>query len=117
MNFKNNFQEILDKCKTEKWDMLGLKEFCKENNIKYENLTDAQINIFITVIDENKKKKLIDMPNKYAFFTDDEIYVLSRQAIEASWEITMTGKYNEPEVKLHSRLMNELVDERRRRGM
>lgn len=59
----------------------------------------------------------MEKSKKYESFTDDEIYVLSRQAIEASWDITMTGKYNEPEVKLHNKLMNELIDERKRRGI
>jgi hypothetical protein len=56
------------------------------------------------------------MQSKYKGFTDNEIYILSRQAIESSYEITMIGKYPEDEQEIHSQLLKELIDERKRRG-
>ncbi len=53
--------------------------------------------------------------NKFEHFTDDELYILKRQAIESHWEICSCGAYNEFEVRLHEKLMNEIVDEVKRR--
>ena len=53
--------------------------------------------------------------NKFKHFTDDELYILKRQAIESSWIIIMSGKYNDSEGITHSRLMNEIIDEIKRR--
>jgi len=54
--------------------------------------------------------------NKFEHFTDDELYILKRQAIESSWEICGCGAYNEFEVRLHEKLMNEIADEVKTRG-
>lgn len=53
--------------------------------------------------------------NKYENFTDDEIYILSRQAIESSFEIVMSGNYQKAAAEIHNRLLNELIAERRDR--
>ena len=53
--------------------------------------------------------------NKFEHFTDDELYILKRQAIESSWEITCSGGYSEYNVKLHGKIMNEIIDEIKRR--
>lgn len=53
--------------------------------------------------------------NKYENFTDDEIYILSRQAIESSLEIVMSGNYQKAAAEIHNRLLNELIAERRDR--
>jgi len=53
--------------------------------------------------------------NKFEHFTDDELYILKRQAIESSWEICGCGAYNEFEIRLHEKLMNEIADEVKRR--
>ena len=55
--------------------------------------------------------------NKYEHFSDDEIYMLSRQSIEASFNIMFNALYGEQEKKIHSNLMNELAMERSRRGI
>ena len=52
---------------------------------------------------------------KYAQFTDDEIYMLSRQAMEASGQIMLYPGYTRIEKDIHKKLMNELIDERRYR--
>ena len=46
--------------------------------------------------------------NKFEHFTDDELYILKRQAIESSCKIVMSGKYNDYEGKIHNQLMNEI---------
>jgi len=53
--------------------------------------------------------------NKFEHFTDDELYILKRQAIESSWKIVMSGKYNDYEGKIHNQLMNEIINEIKRR--
>lgn len=53
--------------------------------------------------------------NKFEHFTNDELYILKRQAIESSWEICGCGSYNEFEVRLHEKLMNEIINEIKRR--
>jgi len=53
--------------------------------------------------------------NKFEHFTDDELYILKRQAIESSWEICSCGSYNEFEIRLHKKLMNEIAEEIKRR--
>lgn len=56
-----------------------------------------------------------NVKNKYALFNDDEIYMLKRQAMESSYNIVMTGRYNEDEIKIHTMLLNELSDEDKKR--
>ena len=53
--------------------------------------------------------------NKFEHFTDDELYILKRQAMESSWEICSCGAYSEYNVKLHGKLMNEIISEIKRR--
>lgn len=53
--------------------------------------------------------------NKFEHFTDDELYILKRQAIESSWKICGCGAYSEYKVKLHGKLMNEIIEEIKRR--
>lgn len=50
-------------------------------------------------------------------FSGEELYILSRQAIESSYEIVMKETYTKEEKKMHEALMNELIDERHRRGV
>ena len=53
--------------------------------------------------------------NKYEFFTDDELYMLSRQAIESSYEIVESDNYSGEERLLHNKLLNEIIKEQKRR--
>lgn len=55
--------------------------------------------------------------NKFEHFTDDELYILKRQAIESSWEICSCGVYTEFDLRLHEKLMNEIIDEFKRREL
>ena len=50
---------------------------------------------------------------RFKEFTDDEIYMLRRMAMESSWNIVMKGKHSEEEVKLHNDLLNEIHSERK----
>lgn len=50
------------------------------------------------------------MTNKYEHFTDEEIYLLKRQAIESSFNI-MFDEFYEPLRDLHGKLLNELSEE------
>ena len=52
--------------------------------------------------------------NKFEHFTDDELYILKRQALESSWKIIMTGKYNEFQREIHNQIVNEINDEIKR---
>ena len=53
--------------------------------------------------------------NKFEYFTDKELYILKRQAIESSWVIIMSGEYNDYEGKIHNQLLNEIIEEIKRR--
>ena len=44
-------------------------------------------------------------------FTDNEVYMLKRMAMESSWNICMKAKYSEEEIKLYEALLNELGNE------
>lgn len=46
---------------------------------------------------------------KFKYFTDDELYILHRMAVESSYEIMHNDLYNDYERKLHNRLLNEMV--------
>lgn len=48
---------------------------------------------------------------KYELFTDDELYILKRQAIESSSNIVMSGRYTEYSMNIHNSLMNEIIGE------
>ena len=53
--------------------------------------------------------------SRFDKFTEDEVYILFRQAMEASAEIVMMGSYNNQEIKIHNDLLNEMIDELKRR--
>lgn len=53
--------------------------------------------------------------SKFEHFTDDELYMLKRQALGSSWKIIMTGEYNEFEKKVHNQIINEINNEIKRR--
>jgi hypothetical protein len=53
--------------------------------------------------------------SRFDQFTENEVYILFRQAMEASAEIVMMGNYNKQEIKLHNNLLNEMIDELKRR--
>lgn len=53
--------------------------------------------------------------SRFDKFTEDEVYILFRQAMEASAEIVMMGNYNKQEIKIHNDLLNEMIDELIRR--
>ena len=55
------------------------------------------------------------MENKFCAFTDDELYILTRQAIESSWEIMSSDLYNDKERQMQGTLLNALLDEQRAR--
>lgn len=49
--------------------------------------------------------------NKFNLFTDDELYVLKRQAIESSFEIMMGERYDKDFKKAHGKILNEITNE------
>ena len=53
--------------------------------------------------------------SRFEKFTEDEVYILFRQAMEASAEIVMLWSYNNQEIKIHNDLLNEMIDELKRR--
>ena len=53
--------------------------------------------------------------NRFSSFNDEELYMLKRQAIESSWNIVCEDRYSKEEVEVHSNLVNEIIDECRRR--
>ena len=53
--------------------------------------------------------------SRFEKFTEDEVYILFRQAMESSAEIVMMGNYNKQEIKIHNDLLNEMIDELIRR--
>ena len=83
----------------------GIKGYYQAMTI--EELTEHLKSIGLEFKDKNA--------NKFEHFTDDELYILKRQAMESSWEICGCGAYSEYEVKLHEKLMNEIADEIKRR--
>lgn len=52
---------------------------------------------------------------RFAHFSDDEIYMLSRACIESSFEIVMGDKYDDGNKTIHTDLSNELLKERQDR--
>lgn len=54
---------------------------------------------------------------RFENFIDEEVYILSRQAMEASYEIQMTGRYGEKEKRTHGKLLNEIIAEAKVRGL
>lgn len=81
---------------------------------KWEDYKIDEYNNNFAVSSLNKKLPYNNI-NKFENFTDDELYILKRQAIESSWEICGCGSYLEFEVRLHEKLMNEIADEIKRR--
>ena len=54
---------------------------------------------------------------KFAFLSDDELYMLKRCMIESSFNIFCAKDYSTEEKTLHSRLSDNIIDEiRLRRG-
>ena len=53
--------------------------------------------------------------NKFNGFNDDELYMLKRALIESSYKICCEGNYNDDEIQLHNDLLNESIDEIKRR--
>ena len=53
------------------------------------------------------------MERRFKHFTDYEVYMLSRQCVEASFEIVMMDNYSKEEQQIHADLMNELIQERK----
>lgn len=53
--------------------------------------------------------------NKYGLWTDDELYILKRAFIESSFNIQYERKYSEDERNMHNKLMNEIINEIKRR--
>lgn len=51
------------------------------------------------------------MKDKYKGFSNEELYMLKRQAIESSNEILTSYFYSEEQKKLHECLLNEIVEE------
>ena len=51
----------------------------------------------------------------FEHFTDDELYMLKRQAIESSYDIGCVGDYNTEEKQLHHKLLNAIIDEIKKR--
>ena len=50
--------------------------------------------------------------SRFSEFSDSEVYMLKRQAIEASSEIMFGDQnYTKPEIDIHERLLNEIVEE------
>lgn len=48
--------------------------------------------------------------NRFIAFSQEEVYMLKRHAIEASPEIVLSGLYDTEEVKMHEALLNELSE-------
>ena len=57
------------------------------------------------------------MKNRFDYLTDAELYILSRQCVESSYEIMMSGKYTQSEQKIHGELMNEIFEARKIRNV
>ena len=53
--------------------------------------------------------------SRFEQFTEDEVYILFRQVMESSAEIVLSGDYNKQEIKIHNDLLNEMIDELKRR--
>lgn len=54
---------------------------------------------------------------KFAFLSDDELYLLKRCMIESSFNIFCVKDYTTEEKALHSKLSDDIIDEiRKRRG-
>lgn len=47
--------------------------------------------------------------NRFSEFTDEELYILERQAVESSFSIVMEDKYSQNEIETHKRLINEII--------
>lgn len=53
--------------------------------------------------------------NRLKGFTDEEVYLIKRVFAEASFEIAMTDRYTEEQIKLYDDLYNEIIEEDRER--
>ena len=52
---------------------------------------------------------------RFKNFTDKEVYMIQRAFTEASFEIAMTDKYTDDQVKLFNDLYNEIIEEDKKR--
>lgn len=57
------------------------------------------------------------MNKRFEQFTDEELYMLKRQAIETSYEITCSDRYNQGEIDCAQNLLNEILNECRDRNL
>lgn len=51
--------------------------------------------------------------SRFKEFTDEEIYILFRAFMESSYEFNMTDKYSKEEADIHTKILNELLEERK----
>lgn len=51
------------------------------------------------------------MMSKFEKFNDDELQMIKRAFIESSYSIVMTGKYNDDEADIHTKLLSEAIEE------
>ncbi len=49
--------------------------------------------------------------DKYKGFSDDELYILKRQAIHSSYNIICENKYPTALMNFHCSLLNEIIEE------
>ena len=55
------------------------------------------------------------LKSKYKDFSDKELYMLKRHAIESAFHIMMEGEYTKEEQKIHVLLLSEAINEIRER--
>ena len=65
----------------------------------------------------NEIKRMQGCKSRFSEFSNDEIYMLSRQSIESSANIVLMDSYSKEECKIHNNLMNELSEERKKRNI
>lgn len=53
--------------------------------------------------------------SRWSGFTDDEIYMLKRMAIESSCEIIRGDRYHDDDKQIHTDILNDLIVESKRR--
>lgn len=61
------------------------------------------------------RERIENALNKYGLWTDDELYILKRAFVESAFNIQYERKYCEDEREMHNKLMNEVIDEIKRR--
>ena len=53
--------------------------------------------------------------SKFGAFNDDELYMVKRAFMESARKIANEGRYTDEEIDLHTDLLNEAIDEIKRR--